>query len=109
MIPFIRTPREDQRNVEIGKPKDRRETLPLVPHHSSSYTLPHLHLGQIKTDDNLVCISQEECGSIESVKAASEIYAPLSGEIREVNSTLDDQPGLVNKSPLEKGQSCFVS
>jgi glycine cleavage system H protein len=45
----------------------------------------------------------EECGSIESVKAASEIYAPLSGEIREVNSTLDDQPNLINKSPEEKG------
>jgi hypothetical protein len=49
----------------------------------------------------------EECGSIESVKAASEIYAPLSGEVREVNSSLDDQPGLVNKSALEKGAFGF--
>ncbi|CED84353.1 Glycine cleavage system H protein (lipoate-binding) [Phaffia rhodozyma] len=45
----------------------------------------------------------DECGSIESVKAASEVYAPLSGTVHEVNSQLDDSPSLINKSSQEKG------
>lgn len=41
----------------------------------------------------------EEVAVVESVKAASEIYAPASGEIVAVNSALVDQPGLVNQDP----------
>ena len=44
-----------------------------------------------------------ECCSIESVKAASDIYAPVSGEIVEINENLDDEPELLNESPYEKG------
>jgi hypothetical protein len=51
----------------------------------------------------------DECGSIESVKAASEIYAPLSGEVYAINEKLDDQPSLLNKSPLENGPSLLVA
>lgn len=40
---------------------------------------------------------------IESVKAASDIYAPVSGEIVEVNTTLSTEPGLVNTDPYGKG------
>lgn len=40
---------------------------------------------------------------VESVKAASEIYAPVSGEISEVNEDLSKTPALVNESPLEDG------
>lgn len=40
-----------------------------------------------------------EIGVIESVKAASEIYAPLDGEVVEVNETLADNPGALNESP----------
>ncbi|MCC9620742.1 glycine cleavage system protein GcvH [Thalassospira sp. MA62] len=36
---------------------------------------------------------------VESVKAASDVYAPLDGEVVEVNETLDDNPALVNESP----------
>ena len=42
-------------------------------------------------------------GSVESVKAASDVYAPVSGEVVEVNSALVEDPSLVNSSPLEKG------
>lgn len=49
------------------------------------------------------CRIADECGSIESVKAASEIYAPLSGEIVAINKKLEDQANLINKSPLENG------
>jgi glycine cleavage system H protein len=38
-------------------------------------------------------------GSIESVKAVSELFAPVSGEVVEVNATLKDHPEVVNKSP----------
>ena len=41
--------------------------------------------------------------SVESVKAASDIFSPMSGEIIEVNEGLNDDPGLINKSPYEKG------
>ncbi|CAN0543393.1 unnamed protein product [Laminaria digitata] len=40
---------------------------------------------------------------VESVKAASEVYAPLSGEIVEVNAALEDDPELVNQSPTDDG------
>lgn len=40
---------------------------------------------------------------IESVKAASDIYSPISGKIIAVNNELEDAPELVNQSPYEKG------
>jgi glycine cleavage system H protein len=45
----------------------------------------------------------EAFGSIESVKAVSEIYAPLEMEIVSVNSTVVDQPELINQDPHGKG------
>ena len=40
---------------------------------------------------------------VESVKAASDVYAPISGEVTEGNSALEDEPALVNSSPEEDG------
>ena len=45
----------------------------------------------------------ENCCVIESVKSASEIYAPLSGEIVEVNEALNSDPALVNREPHAGG------
>lgn len=45
----------------------------------------------------------KQCAVIESVKAASDFYAPVSGEVIEVNKTLADDPSIVNKSPVEDG------
>jgi glycine cleavage system H protein len=45
----------------------------------------------------------QECCAVESVKAASDIYAPLSGEITEVNTALDENPELINQGPYDKG------
>jgi glycine cleavage system H protein len=45
----------------------------------------------------------DECGVVESVKAASDLYAPLSGEVYEVNHTLEDSPELVNSDPYQGG------
>jgi glycine cleavage system H protein len=47
--------------------------------------------------------SGDECAVVESVKSASDIYAPLSGEIVAVNDELKDNPELVNRSPYEGG------
>lgn len=46
---------------------------------------------------------EEPFGSIESVKAASDLYAPLSGEVSEVNEELADHPEWVNQEPYGKG------
>jgi glycine cleavage system H protein len=45
----------------------------------------------------------EACAVVESVKTASDIYAPISGEVVEVNSALSDNPALVNASPYGDG------
>ena len=56
------------------------------------------------------CIfSADEFGALESVKAASELYSPLTGEVVEVNSTLADTPGLVNKSCYKDGEPVCLS
>ncbi len=48
----------------------------------------------------------EVFATIESVKAASDIFGPLSGEVTEVNGELSDKPELINESPYEKGWIC---
>ena len=45
----------------------------------------------------------KELATVESVKAASEVYAPISGEVIEVNSALSDAPGTVNEEAQGKG------
>ena len=47
--------------------------------------------------------AENDTAIVESVKAASDIYSPLSGEVIEVNSLLDDQPEIINSSPYEDG------
>lgn len=46
----------------------------------------------------------DEFGALESVKAASELYSPLTGEVVEVNTLLAENPGLVNKSCYKDGK-----
>ncbi|HLQ27392.1 MAG TPA: glycine cleavage system protein GcvH [Acidiferrobacterales bacterium] len=45
----------------------------------------------------------KDCAVVESVKAASDVYAPVAGEIVEVNNALADAPEIVNKDPYGKG------
>ena len=47
--------------------------------------------------------ANDELGSIESVKAVSELFAPVSGEVIEVNEALADKPELVNTDPYGDG------
>ena len=45
----------------------------------------------------------EEFGTVESVKAASEVYMPVSGEVVAVNTALEDSPEMVNQDPFGAG------
>ena len=47
--------------------------------------------------------AESDAAIVESVKAASDLYSPLSGEVIEVNSLLEDQPEIINSSPYEDG------
>ena len=48
-------------------------------------------------------VSGDEAAVVESVKAASEVYSPFTGEVVEVNEALEDNPELVNSSPYDDG------
>jgi glycine cleavage system H protein len=52
--------------------------------------------------------ADEPFGSVESVKTVSELYAPVSGKVVEVNEDLDDSPEFVNESPYEKAWMIVV-
>ena len=47
--------------------------------------------------------AETDAAIVESVKAASDVYSPLSGEVMEVKSLLEDQPEIINTSPYEDG------
>jgi len=46
---------------------------------------------------------KDECGALESVKAASELYSPVSGKVIEINSQVETRPALINQSCYENG------
>jgi glycine cleavage system H protein len=50
----------------------------------------------------------DEFGTLESTKAVADLYLPISGEVTEVNSALEDSPGLVNEDPYGKGWVALV-
>jgi glycine cleavage system H protein len=50
-----------------------------------------------------VLAAGDEAGVVESVKAASDIYAPVGGEVIEVNTALEDEPEMVNSEPYNEG------
>lgn len=51
----------------------------------------------------------QEFATVESVKAVSPIYAPISGEIAEVNRELETKPELINQSPHEQGWIAIIA
>ncbi len=54
-----------------------------------------------EVDDSIT--KGDQFGSVESVKSVSDIIAPISGTITEINEILDDQPEILNEDPYEKG------
>jgi glycine cleavage system H protein len=58
----------------------------------------------VETPEKGATLSQfASFGVVESVKAVSDLYAPISGEVTEVNAALHDQPELLNTAPFEGG------
>ena len=53
--------------------------------------------------------AESDAAIVESVKAASDVYSPISGEVKEVNPLLEDQPEIINSSPYEDGWFYKVS
>lgn len=54
-----------------------------------------------------VILIEDELGAVESVKSASDIYAPMSGQVYEVNEELTSKPSLINKSAEDDGKFSF--
>jgi glycine cleavage system H protein len=52
--------------------------------------------------------ANEPFGSVESVKAVSELFSPVSGEVVEINEKLNDSPELVNSTPYEDGWMIII-
>ncbi len=59
-------------------------------------------------EEGRVVSAREEMSVVESVKAASDIYAPISGEIIAINEDLVDAPETVNSSPYDDGWFCKI-
>jgi glycine cleavage system H protein len=45
----------------------------------------------------------ESCATVESTKAASDVYAPVAGKISEINESIVEDPGLINRDPMGEG------
>ncbi|MDG2047759.1 MAG: glycine cleavage system protein GcvH [Halioglobus sp.] len=54
-------------------------------------------------DVGTVFAAADDAGVVESVKAASDVYAPVSGEVISINSTLEEEPETVNSDPYNDG------
>ena len=70
------------------------------------------HLGDITFVDlpkvGAVTQQTKQCATVESVKAASDVYAPVSGKVMKANAELTVHPELVNQSPFEKGYFAVI-
>ncbi|MBB71188.1 MAG: glycine cleavage system protein H [Legionellales bacterium] len=81
---------EDDGSVTIGITEHAQELLG---------DMVFVELPDLETDVN----SGDECGVVESVKAASDIYAPVSGFVVAINEELSDAPEIVNSDPYGGG------
>ncbi len=59
-------------------------------------------------DKGLDVIVGDKLATVESVKAASDVYAPISGTVKVSNRELDDAPGLMNSSAEQEGWICKI-
>jgi len=66
-----------------------------ITHHAQELMGDMVYVDLPKAGDKVT--AGKECGVVESVKAASDVYAPVSGEVTEANAALSDAPETVNK------------
>jgi glycine cleavage system H protein len=93
---WVRTPGDTEGSVRVGITDFAQDALGDIVYVS----LPQV--GDAVT-------AGETCGELESTKSVSDIYAPVSGEVVAVNSSLDSTPELVNSDPYEAGWLFEVS
>jgi len=48
-------------------------------------------------------VDGESCATVESTKAANDVFAPMAGRIAEINEAISDDPGLINRDPMGEG------
>ena len=90
---------------EWAKPEGRRVRVGITDHAQTELTdVVYVELPPV----GKVVKQGEPIGTVESVKAVSEIFAPVTGKVVEVNKTLTDQPELVNKDPYGSGWMAIV-
>lgn len=93
---WVRTPGDTEGSVRVGITDFAQDALGDIVYVS----LPQV--GDAVT-------AGETCGELESTKSVSDIYAPVTGEVVAVNSSLDSTPELVNSDPYEAGWLFEVS
>ena len=103
----------------MSTPKDLRysEEHEWVKEEDGNYRIGITHFAQSELGD-IVFVelpqvgddikADEPFGSVESVKTVSELYAPISGKVLEVNEELEDNPEFVNESPYENAWMVVV-
>lgn len=72
-----------------------------ITHHAQALLGDMVHV-EFPEEGEVVQVG-DEVGVVESVKAAADIYSPLSGEVTSVNSHLNDAPELINRDPYGEG------
>lgn len=103
----------------MSTPKDFKysEEHEWVKHEDGKYRIGITHFAQSELGDIVfvelpqvgdVIKADEPFGSVESVKTVSELYAPISGKVVEVNEELEDSPEFVNESPYENAWMIVV-
>ena len=56
------------------------------------------------TNQSTMMLSTDEIGALESVKAASEIYSPVTGKVKAKNTAVEESPAIINSSPYDDGE-----
>jgi len=103
---FIVTKRYTKEHEWVSLDSDTSvATISITQHASASLgDVVFVELPQIGKDIK----AGDQIGAVESVKAAADIYAPVSGVVEEVNTKLGGKPSLLNQSPGDEGWLCKV-
>ncbi|NJP45112.1 glycine cleavage system protein GcvH [Actinacidiphila epipremni] len=84
----------------VGAPEDGVSTVGITSHAADALgDVVFVQLPEVGAS----VTAGESCGELESTKSVSELYAPVSGEVTEVNQDVNDDPSLVNSAPFEDG------
>ena len=104
---FMNTPKEFKYSEEHEWVKDEDGKYRIGITHFAQSELGDIVFVELPEVGDEVTLN-EPFGSVESVKTVSELYAPISGKVVEVNEELEDSPEFVNESPYEQAWMIVV-